>query len=253
MIKYFLVSLMFLTGQSYSFANEKQSNFFTTAKALFISNHTTLSSVTTSKVTKITKKFGESFKKGELLISLDSSLQQADYKASKIVLNTAKTKLSATSSLYDDGNASRVELEEVRSRYAVAEREFIETQSQLKECSIYAPFDGRIVEVSTHEHEIVKYGQPLIIIINDINLFAHILLPKEIFPVVTTEMTVPIVVPDLNITIEGKIKYISAEIDPASETFEVKILVNNKDKKLRSGMDGFIDLKQFLKKINQGD
>ena len=216
--------------------------FFNQIKVVFTAESPVLSSEVTSQVTNITRRFGESFKKGELLISLDDSFYRANHLAAQAVVHASKIKYDATSSLYKDENVSQVEFEEAAGQYTVAQKNAVEARNKYEGCRIVAPFDGRVVEVMIHEHEMAKESQPMIKIVNDATLYAQFLLPEKMFRHIKREIKVSLYVAALDTHVEGEIRYIAAEIDPASRTFEVKVLVENKSGELRSGMNGILEL-----------
>ena len=210
-------------------------------KVVFSAPSPVLSALVSSSVKAIHYRFGESFVEGAPLLSLDETVYSASADAADAVLKASIVRSEAIKNLHRDGNASLVEQEQACSTVKVAQKNQAEAREKLEGCRIIAPFSGRVIDVLVEEHEFVDVGQPLIRIVNDSILTAQFLLPEEMFAKVKVGVPVKIYVASTQQTVEGIIRYIAAEVDPASCTFEVRAEVNNGAGKLRSGMNATLD------------
>ncbi len=219
-------------------------------KVVFTAPAPLLSSVVAAQVQMIHYRFGESFEKGEPLVTLDSTFHVANVEAAEAAFAAMKVKCDALNSLYEDGNATLMDREQAFGGMKVAQKNLVEAREKLRGCKVCAPFDGRVVGLAVEEHELVEVGRPLLRVVNDTTLLALFLLPEAIFAQVKTGIPVKIYVTSTQEEIEGIIKYISAEVDPASATFEVRAEVDNRAGHLRTGMNARLDrehLNTYLK------
>lgn len=237
-----LVAIIFLTGGIPLRADSLSvASFQDEIKVVFTAPSPVVSSVATAPVQSIHYRFGESFVQGELLVELDDRFYQANVEAAEATVTAATVRLDALASLYVDGNATLVDREEAAGGVKVALRNLVDAKDKLRGCNICAPFNGRVAEVLVDEHELVKNGEPLIRLVNDSVLLARFLLAEEMFASVKPGIPVKILVSSSGEVVVGTIKYIAAEVDPASRTFEVRAEVENGEGRLRTGMNACLD------------
>jgi multidrug resistance efflux pump len=246
------------------------------------------------RVTHIARELGQAFARGDELVRLDdlvyrvnretaaARLAWADSELARVeklaadktrrrhaeaVLAAARAKLTATQSLYDDGHASHVDLEdakrdvataqaelelaeaatvkesaEARRERAVAQGRLAIAEDELGGCVVAAPYAGRVSRVLTHNHEWVERGKPLIEIVDDRVLRAKLLLPSRLFRAVQLKQTLTLHVTETGQSVPATVSHIAAVLDPASTTFEVYAEVDNQDGQLRAGMNGWLHL-----------
>ena len=107
---------------------------------------------------------------------------------------------------------------------------------------INAPFDGRVEEILIREHETVRNGQPVVRIIGDRELLAVVNLPVKYLSKVQGDLSFRFPEGPEGKKVSGRVFEISPRADHRSGTIEVKVLIDNKDGSLTSGMTGeFLD------------
>jgi RND family efflux transporter MFP subunit len=218
-------------------------------KVVLIAPVPVLSSVVSAPVREIHCRFGESFAKGDPLVTLDDALYVANLEAAEAAFNAERVKCEALKNLYEEGNASLVDRERAVGLMMEAQRNLVNAREKMLGCRICAPFDGRVGELLVDEHEWVELGRPLIRLVNDSSLLAQFLLDEEWFDQVKPGIKVKISVTATRQEIEGTIKYIAAEVDPASGTFEVRAEVDNASGRLRTGMNASLDRAALIKSL----
>ncbi len=218
-------------------------------KVVLIAPVPVLSSVVSAPVREIHCRFGESFAKGDPLVTLEDTLYVANLEAAEAAFNAERVKCEALKSLYLEGNATLVDCERAVGLMMEAQRNLVDAREKLRGCRICAPFNGRVGELFVDEHEWVEIGRPLIRLVNDSSLLAQFLLDEEWFDQVETGIKVRISVTATRQVIEGTIKYIAAEVDPASATFEVRAEVDNSSGRLRTGMNASLDRSALIESL----
>ncbi len=195
---------------------------------------------------------------------------QTRQRHSKAVLEAAEANLLATQNLYNDGHASQLDLENAKRDATIAKteceladsvsakelikakRELVITRGQrdiagdeLDACTIRAPFGGRVARLLVHEHEFVERGTPLMETVDDHVLLAKFLLPSALFRSVHKGQKLNLFVTEVSETVVAKVSHISAVLDPASVTFEVYAEVDNVERNLWAGMNGWLSLSEI--------
>ena len=217
-----------------SFASENQ----TYRVVLAPRSSATLSSGVTSVVKSISKELGQSFEKGDVLVSLDETVFLANQLKTKSVLERAEAQLSAKQELFKDDVASLLELKDAEAQVASSQAEFALAKQQLEACQIVAPYSGRIANVFMSSHEIVQSGQELIKIVDDRILLAKMLVPSDEYKELSLGQSISIHIHETGMSVSGNISHIGASIDPASSMIKVYAEVTNGQDVLRSGMIG---------------
>ncbi|NDV24538.1 efflux RND transporter periplasmic adaptor subunit [Desulfovibrio sp. JC022] len=193
-----------------------------------------------SRVIKIYKEFGQSFRKGNTLIRLDNGPAELDVRKAQAQLDRASKEFEITQDLFKTKSVSILELEEARSKQTVATVDLVIAKQKLSRCTVHAPFSGRVSKLEIHTHEWVEVGQPLIDIVDDSVLLAKFLLPSSMYENVKIDSAAHVSIQETGKSYTGRISHIGAEIDPSSRSFEVYAEIKNTSGELRGGMRGAI-------------
>jgi membrane fusion protein, multidrug efflux system len=89
---------------------------------------------------------------------------------------------------------------------------------RLKQCRIFAPFDGRVADLPVREHEIPQAGQPLMRIVSDAQLEVDMIVPAKWLRWLKSGETFHFSSEDSAHRVEGEVVRISGAIDPVSQT-----------------------------------
>ncbi len=241
------------SGEETASQEPKQESRAKFAKVVFFPfREAVVSSTVAANVKEYLIKEGERFSSGNTIARLDSrQYQQANLKA-KAVLAEAKASM-----VFCERNAKRAEDLFARSAIGLQEleqcrldRDSAEAKSQcaeaalrlseldLEACELKAPFDGRLTKRIAKANEFVNAGQPLMEIIDDSSLLADMHLPSSMRDSLKIGDELEFKVDEKGLLRKGRVHEISGRIDYESRTFEVKALIDNKDRALSAGMSG---------------
>lgn len=196
-----------------------------------------LTSQVSAAVTAIYKRMGESFKKGDVLITLDETVYDANLLNAQAILDRARVVLRAREELYRDKIASLVDLKDAQAAVANGIAQLALAQNQVDSSIVKAPYDGKVVSLNVEVYELPQPGQPLIEIIQTDPLLAKILVPAkylndlEIGKILVVHL-------EMGASVDAKIIRIGSVIDPASSTIAVDAEVENHEGRLMPGMIG---------------
>ena len=215
-----------------------------------------------SRVMKYHFHEGEKFPAGKILAQLDKTVYkqrllkiEASLKEAKASLTFTKKNAKRAKEVFAKGMLGQTEMEKAALEAEIAEAKYLSAKAshivakrELVLCDIAAPFDGRLVEKLVNEYEYVRMGQPLMKIIDDNQLLAVMHLPSSEKNKIKLGQPMEIKVDETKTSHQGKIYKISGVIDPGSRTFEIKVLIDNKNGSLSSGMSGVLQKKKKGKK-----
>ncbi|PAF42862.1 efflux RND transporter periplasmic adaptor subunit [Helicobacter sp. 11S02596-1] len=215
---------------------QKQEVFIGSIHFKEISN---IASQTQGVVKKIYFHIGQKVKKGQKLFSLNDDLLQKDIQIKKAKLKQAqyalerqKKDLARYKNLLDSQSIPLQEYEnleyQLKSQEAnilALEAELEISQAELAKKTIYAPFEGIIVEQKVHIAEWVNVGEPVCQILNNSDVEVIVDVPsfiaKNIKPAQKVNLTIN------NKNYQGKITALIPKVDTRSRTFPVHIAVKN--------------------------
>jgi RND family efflux transporter, MFP subunit len=203
---------------------------------------TEISSEVNSTITKIDRRMGEAFEKDALLMELDDTLYQAQYKKALGLVEKFKTELEAQERLFQSKVSSIAELFAAKAALITAQADLIIAERALERCKIFAPYSGNIVELFVELHERVEPGQKLLKIQDDTVLFAKLLLPSSILPLISIGKKIELRISGGSTVAEATISRIGTVIDPASNLVKVDAEINNEKRTLIPGMLALIQL-----------
>ncbi len=225
---------------------------------LFPMQQAILAAAVESSVTRVALHEGESFKTGDVLLEFDDGVFQqrlnkarSTYSQAELDLEYARKNLQRSKDLLNDSMTliSNQEFDKAVLDHgtAIARKAYQEAECDLAErdlenCKVRAPFNGRLVKWLIKEHEYARPGQVLVQILDDTKILAAMHLPSSARSRVRIGAPLEISVDDdpalADQRFPGEVYEISGDIDASSRTFEVKVLIDNADGRLISGMSG---------------
>jgi len=208
------------------------------ATALLPARRVIISARVDSTVAKHIFKEGESFDKGDLLVKLDSKIYEQLFKRAKAEHEYYKKEAARNKSLLADSAVGEAEYAKsvLMRDSSAANLEMAKTN--LERCVVRAPFAGRVAKRVAEEFEFVKTSQPLLEIIDDRTLLAVVHLPASMKNEIHIGSKAFVKLDSTGKKVAGEVREISAEIDPASRSFTVRIAIDNKKAELVPGMSG---------------
>lgn len=196
----------------------------------------TLSSELAARVVTISKKMGEPFKKGELLIGLDCRLFEAQLDKVTAEKKVATVRLDNTKQMNQlrsvgvlDVVIAEAELEKTSAEHKIA-------QLNVDRCQIKAPFDGYVAQLDIHSFEAVKPQQPLLSIVSKTYLEADIIVPASWMSLLSADTALSLIVDEIEQRLDATLAYIGPSVDPTSQTLQIRARINHVPDKVLPGM-----------------
>jgi membrane fusion protein (multidrug efflux system) len=255
------LSLLCVSPTKMSAAGEEtQTEEYPTKAVIFPFRQAVISADVDTAVKQYNVKEGECFKEGDVIGLLDDKVYQQKYEKAKSAqleseasMQFAQKNFKRNEEMYQKGIQGMQDLEKSelerdiaasKLNFSVANMKMAEID--LKACRLIAPFAGRLIKKLVQEHEFVRASQQVINIIDDYQLLAVMHLPSSEINKVAIGKNMRIWIDETRTEHEGTIYMISGEIDPGSRTFEIKVLIDNRARKLAAGMSGKL-MKKFDK------
>lgn len=246
-MKYLLLAALLLTPT----AQALEANLSATVKTPEVSGDTrirtqlssrdavVLSSELSAKIADLPKREGESFKRGDTLVTFDCSLNQAQLKKAQVVEESAKRLAQVNTRMSQLKSIGELELQQSLAKVQEAEADVNYMQASVQKCVIKAPFDGRIAKRLAANHQYVNTGTPVLDIIDTGQLELQMMVPSRWLAWLKPGMTFNVAIEELGKTYSANIIQLGARIDAVSQTLTITGRVNGNSPELLAGMSGW--------------
>ena len=226
-----LTILFFLSFPAYSQDME--------SRALVVaSQEAVLSSELAARIENIAVKEMQRFQKGDLLIQFDCSLYEAQKDVVSANANGALIKLKSDEQMLQMRSIGKYELELSISEYEKAKSELRIAELNVERCKIKAPFDGAVEEVVVNTFETIQPQVELMKIIQTDILELEMVVSSEWISWLTIGHPIKVYIDEIQKEFNASISGIGANVDPVSQTIQLKGTITDASPALLPGMSG---------------
>ena len=209
------------------------------SRALVVaSQEAVLSSELAARIKNIAVKEMQRFKKGDLLIQFDCSLYEAQKDVVSANANGALIKLKSDEQMLQMRSIGKYELELSISEYEKAKSELRIAELNVERCQIKAPFDGAVEEVVVNTFETIQPQVELMKIIQTDILELEMVVSSEWISWLTIGHPIKVYIDEIQKEFNASVSGIGANVDPVSQTIQLKGTITNTSPALLPGMSG---------------
>jgi RND family efflux transporter MFP subunit len=209
---------------------------------LVASLETTLSSPATGRITELHANMGASFAKGQTLVAFDCDEPTARLKMAQAELAGAQETLEARVRMQGLEQASDVEVALAAAAVSKARGQIELQQAQIAQCTIKAPWSGRVAKVHVKNFMSVTPGQPLLDLVMSGPLRLKLNLPSKLVSRVNKGSTLNVAIDETGKTYEARVSAVNSRVDTVSQTVEVEATLVRSYPELLPGMSGVAHL-----------
>ena len=226
-----IIASFFLSTQAHSQDME--------SRALVVaSQEAVLSSELAARIKNIAVKEMQRFQKGDLLIQFDCSLYEAQKDVVSANANGALIKLKSDEQMLQMRSIGKYELELSISEYEKAKSELRIAELNVERCQIKAPFDGAVEEVVVNTFETIQPQVELMKIIQTDILELEMVVSSEWISWLTIGHPIKVYIDEIQKEFNASVSGIGANVDPVSQTIQLKGTITNTSPALLPGMSG---------------
>jgi RND family efflux transporter MFP subunit len=193
-----------------------------------------LSSSVQGVIKTITAQRGDKVKKGQVVMTLDSTVEQAALDTVTARLEFATRKVKRNADLFGKKLISENEQDEVLTEQRLAAFQMKEARVRLSQRKTQSPISGVVVERLKEAGEFVD-ETPFLKIVSLNPMHAEVVLPAEYYGRLQRGNEVTLFT-NREEGFSGKIKIIDPIIDAASNTFAVTVELDNNNLELAAGL-----------------
>jgi len=192
---------------------------------------------TSGRVSRLGFADGQPVRRGQLLVQLDDTLQQAQLQQAQAQASIARTNLQRSRDLLAQNFVSQSAVDQNAAAMQVADAQVALAQAQLARMKVLAPFDGTVGIRSVQLGDYVKDGADLVGLEDLSALHVEFALPERYIARVRSGQTVEIALDALpGRVFKGRIEALDAQVDPNGRALRVRAAVDNAGAALKPGM-----------------
>lgn len=211
----------------------------------------TISAEVNGKIVELPVVRGQQVKRGQLLLRLDVDtfrFQTAQAEGGLAAARAATAQLErdfarAEKLKQDDTIAlanyerMKTQLDAAKAQQAQAEAGLALAKKMLSCGELRAPYDGTITQITKEVGEMVTLmpPTPLLRLVDTSSLEIQVFLPESEAPFVKLGSTAQVVIESAASEIQGEIVFVSGQIQPGTQTFEVRVRVANQERRIKAG------------------
>jgi membrane fusion protein (multidrug efflux system) len=189
------------------------------------------------KVAKISFEAGTPVKKGDILLRMDTSSEEAQLPGAVSQVNLTRANLKRADQLLKDGIISQADHDAAVSNSATAQAQVDNIQATIAKKTVRAPFSGRLGIRQANLGQILREGDPIVTLQALDPIYVDFTLPQQQLAQVRIGQPVRVTGDALpGETIQGKITAISPQIDAETRNIKLQATLSNSAEKLRPGM-----------------
>lgn len=191
----------------------------------------------TGRVAAIGFRDGQPVKRGQLLIGLDASLNEAEVAQARAELALAQSNLKRTEDLAKKNFVSGSAQDQAESNVAVLQARLQLAEARLSKMRVLAPFDGVVGIRTVNVGDVLRDGTDIVNIEDIKTLKVDFRVPERLFTQLKVGLPVEVMTDALpGATYRGAIEAINPRIDANGRSLELRASLGNSDGRLRPGM-----------------
>ncbi len=189
------------------------------------------------KVVQIAFEPGTRIRKGALLLRQDTSSEEAQLPGAVAQVKLTRANLKRADQLFAEGIISQADHDTAVANADQAKAQADDIRATIAKKSIRAPFGGRLGIRQVNQGQILKEGDPIVVLQNLDPIYVDFTLPQQHVSQLQTGERVRVTGDALpGETIEGRVTAISPQVDAETRNVKVEATVTNRKELLRPGM-----------------
>ena len=201
-------------------------------------SETTLSSTVAAKIRNLNVSIGSTFKAGQVLVSFDCDEPAARLNMASAELAGAMETHEAKIRMQGLGQAGDVEVALAASAANKARAQVDLQKAQVAQCTVAAPWSGRVAKMHVRNHMSVTPGQPLLDLVKSGPLRLRLNLPSRSLEKIKNGALFDVTIEETGKAYQAKIARINSRVDAVSQTIEVEAVMLKSYPELLPGMSG---------------
>lgn len=199
-------------------------------------------------VVEIAVENGARVAKDDVVVRLDTSVEQAQLAAAEANLRLAQLQLDRSKTLLDQATISQSEFDTADASAKASAAQVANIRALIAKKTLRAPFAGRVGIRTVNLGQSLSAGTAVIPLQSLDPIFIDFNLPQQRLATVNAGQQVRVTIDGIAIPFTGKITAINPEVDPVTRNVRVQGTLENPGEKLRPGMFAEVAVVQPIKR-----
>jgi len=198
---------------------------------------TPLSFLLPGTITNIYVEEGDFVKKGKILARIDESIYRTAYEGTTATEKQAQDAYNRLKTVYDKGSLPEIKWQEITAKLQQAKSANKIAYQNLSNTILRAPSKGYIGKRNVEVGESAISGEPILTLVSINNVYVKVAVPENEINKFNKNLSAYINIPALGSEIyKGEVDKIGVIANIVSKTYDVKIIVANKNGVIKPGM-----------------
>ena len=203
----------------------------------------TLSTQEAGNVAKVSFQSGSAVEAGQVLLALDTSVEEANLRGARARLELARQHLARSKALRTQSAMSAATLEDAEAQVSQAEAQEQSILAAIERKRIVAPFSGRAGIRAVNEGEYVLAGAPLVPLYTVDPIYFNFSVPQQVAPALKPGSGVTIAVDAFpGRSFAGSVTAVNPQINEDLRSIDIQATIPNAQQELLPGMFGRVEL-----------
>ena len=186
---------------------------------------------------------GAQAKKGDVLVRLDVSQEEALLRSAEAEAELARTDLERARDLVSKKVISKAEIDAAESKFNRLNAIVDQMRSNIAKKTIVAPFDGELGIRQVNVGQMINAGQQVVALTSLDRVYVDFALPEQNVSKLTKDLEVSVRADALpGREFKGKLTAINSMVDPITRNVPLQATLENPDHALRPGMFAKVDV-----------
>ena len=186
---------------------------------------------------------GAQAKKGDVLVRLDVSQEEALLRSAQAEAELARTDLERARDLVSKKVISKAEIDAAESKFNRLNAIVDQMRSNIAKKTIVAPFDGELGIRQVNVGQMINAGQQVIALTSLDRVYVDFALPEQNVSKLTKDLEVSVRADALpGREFKGKLTAINSMVDPITRNVPLQATLENPDHAVRPGMFAKVDV-----------
>ena len=194
-------------------------------------------------VSQVAFESGSTAKKGDLLVQLDASAEEAQLHSAGADSELARADLERSRGLASRKVVSKAELDAAESKFKQKQGTVDQMRSMIAKKTVRAPFDGQLGIRQVNVGQMINAGQQVVPLTSLDPVFADFALPQQNFAGLSQGLAVRVTTDAVpGRVFNGKLTAVNSMVDVATRNVTLQATLENPDHALRPGMFAKIEV-----------
>lgn len=199
------------------------------------------------KVVKVSFESGTLVNAGDLLVEIDTSVEEANLKSAEANSVLARQNLERTKQLINTKAVSKADLDAAEASYRANEAEAASIRAVIAKKRITAPFSGRVGIRTVNVGQYVRIGDPVVPLQDLTKLYVNFTVPQAQMGLVAVGNLIEVTDPTQEDSrFSGVVSAVNPQVEVNTRNLAVQGVVENPGESLKPGM--FIKVRLVLPK-----